>query len=400
MAANGAQEVATLTRPLDAQAARSAGFTATYRIEMPGERQSLRLVYLAPDRARVDFQMSDLAYTMWVTGGEVTFRMESPEGTNVARASAEDLDNLWSGCDTSLESAFPSSSSGDDSPTDLGPGPSLELTFPSTEVSSADHPITASVGWAAHRATFLSWLGAAASWTRANLEGDAFLNLYRPDARARVSRSTGLIDELTQGANLVLRLVEYHDHVDPIEFETPGPNAIFNDMSPQVRDAIDLNTWRLIRERVYARLLPAARSSSDDPIEFRRRAASVFLALHRPILKHLYASAALEWSLGIDQFCQWYGSGLRASAPNSDDRNGVESAAAHWRAELESTMAKTRDSTVAGLESVAIDEEGSETLAELLDLERDAARAAFKDEVSDPLLRRFDEQVKQIRGAR
>jgi hypothetical protein len=400
MVADGTREVANLTRPLDERAARSSGFNATYRIELPGDRQSLHLVYLAPDRARIDFRGDGLSYTIWVSGGETTLRWESRKGIGVVRVPAEDPDVLWTNCNAALESSFPSRTTGGDPFPDLGPGPRIELLFQSDSDASTDDPITPWLGWTAHRFAFLGWLGATASWNHASIEDEESLNLRRPDATARVSRSTGLVEELTQGTNFVLRMVEFHEGADPNEFVIPDANAMLDDTSSQFIDAVNSFVWRSQRERVHLRLLQAARSSADDPDRFRRRAAPVFRELHRTIVKHHYASTALQWSLDIDQFRQWYEARLRASVPGSEDRDDVEHAAARWRAELELTLANTRETMVARLYPVMFDEESAKLELALLDIERNADRAAFDDEISDPLRQRLDEIVKQIRDAK
>lgn len=390
--ADDARSIATLLSPLNARAAASAGFTATYRMRTTEGEGSLRIAYLAPNQLRVDTHEAEEVTTLWFIDGVTTLRLEADKEITVAQCPAQDID-LWADCDGALNAAFPSAPNGSDPPPDFGTGPLLSIDLDVDSKESDHGKISMSAGWSGHRMAFFLWLSPRMEWDNARVADGETLYLEHGKMHAVISRKTGLIEKLSHSDSLDLWLTDFHDSANPEEFSPPDFSAVDDRFSAKLVAINNSTTWTSQRTWIYKRITQADQFKDRDSTELRSRAEPVFRALHRVIAKQFYEPSRRSWSQDIDRFGDWCESQLTRNGSTQVGKDEVKRSAIDWRELLEKRFAEKRDSFVELPSRTDLEQNAGAIAESLRAIERDAAREAFDEVIANPLLQRFDERV-------
>lgn len=393
-------DLAKMLRAMDEQAMKRSGFTATYRFQSTEESGTVRLVYLAPDRARIELRQESNSITSWFIDSDMTMRAEEDGIPVVAHIPYKEFGLSWAGANDVLDAAFPKASDGGEALPDLGAGPYFSIKVESDPNDPEHGQWSASIGWLEHRDSFLTWLRPSAPPDHVRVDDEKRLILERGATRATISPSSGLIERFTVGDEFDARLVEYHDGADRREFDIPEPMPGAKDITVAMITDADVNYWKAARQYAYRRIVPAARSTDLASIEFRRRVESVFQAIDRIYATRLRATEGSNWPADIGRFCDSFESHWRDTASNPAQREQLTREASEWRATFVTTLTSARARMLAKIRDVAVDLKGvSDGQAlELIELiERKTADAAFDEEITTPLLRQLDEHLQAIR---
>jgi hypothetical protein len=393
-----ARDVNALLAPIDVQAMRRRGFTATYHLRLPEGETTLQLAYLAPDRGRLELHSNTTSMTIWMVGGETVFRGEDNGTPRSGRIPPGVFDSLLQRCNEALDAAFPVDGSGSSVLPDVGDGPAFNLSV-EPDKGTGDHgSFMVIAAWARHRAWFLSWLGPAAGWDHARIENGTTIRVSRGSMSATISSTTGLLEEWTYLDRFRAQLLEWRDGADESEFVPPDvPKDV---VDPTSQETFTVTGVQLGRNVIYQRILFSAQRQGSDFDRMRPGIESVFTILYRLAFERISSEPNKEEVEAADQLVDWYRFFWSASASDPDQRAGFDRSCAERRDAIEHRMMEHAVGFIEMKNSIAHDDSDAALVVRIEQIERTTAQAVYRGRFVDPFLRRLDERLQAIRDSK
>jgi len=376
--------------------------TATWRVTGPIE-QTIRIVYVAPDRARFDATgtrdgapIEETAWTLRDRSFFLSRRGDARAWAEVPLRSEEaaaEFDAILA----ELQRAFPTTPSGAPLP-EYGRGVALDF-WCEPDLDHPEHDRLDALAIRQERRTeVFRWLSRLAAMPQLRDDG---ARLVAEDPRTglevALSKESGFLESVTAPGGLRVALVEWKPAVDAAAFEIPKPPPGARDLSEEYRGAVaasrDLGIDAVItREATTAR---ARNAIGDD--DFRTRLAAVFAVAHRTLLRDRLAATRAAVQEKSDEATEQYERSYAASTSDRDLRQFCESRIDEERTALVDGLRALSDETARfhpphepGLD---------ERTAGLVDEARRRSRTEwFEREITQPVLARFDERVRKVRG--
>jgi hypothetical protein len=376
--------------------------TATYRVTGPIE-QTIRIAYVAPDRARFDatgtrdgMRIEETAWTLRDRSFFLSQRGDAWAWAEVPLRS-EDVAAEFDAIVAEVNRAFPIPPSGLPPP-DYGRGIALDF-WCEPDVDHPEHDRLDTLAIRQERRTeVFRWLSRLAAMPQLRDDG---VRLVAEDPRsglvAALSMESGFLESVTAPGGLRVALVEWKPAVDEAAFEIPKSPPGARDLSEEYRGAVaasrDLGIDAVItRQAVTAR----ARDAIGDD-DFRTRLAAVFAVAHRTLLRDRLAATRAALQKKSDEATEQYERSYAASTSDRDLRQFCETRITEERTALVDGLRALSDETARfhpphepGLD---------DRTAGLVDEARRRSRTEwFEREITQPVLARFDERVRKVRG--
>ena len=384
------------------RAATVAACTATYRVTGP-IAQTIRIAYLAPDRARFDSAGTrdgpSFEESAWTLRDRSAFRSRRGDERAWAELVFGSLAAEFEAVVAELNRAFPAPPSATP-PADDGPGVALDF-WCEPDVDHPEHGRVDAMAIRQERRTgVFRWLARFAAMPQIRDDG-ARLVAADPSTGHEValSKENGFLESVSVPGGLRIALVEWQPAVDEAVFTIPAPPPGARDVSEEYRGAFaascDLGIDAVItRQAITARARDAI---ADD--DFRARLAAVFAVAHRTLLRDRLAATRAAIQKKSDEATEFYERSYAASVSDRDLRQFCEARIAEERTALADGLRALSEETARfhpphepGLD---------ERTAELVDEARRRSRTDwFEREITQPLLARFDERVRAVRDAK
>ena len=376
--------------------------TATWRVTGPIE-QTIRIAYVAPDRARFDAAgtrdgalFEETAWTLRDRSCFLARRGDVRAWAEVPLASA-DAAAEFAAIVAELKRAFPTTPSGAPLP-DYGRGVALDF-WCEPDLDHPEHDRLDAMAIRQERRTgVFRWLSRLAAMPRLRDDG---ARLVAEDPRSglevALSKESGLLESVTAPGGLRVALVEWKPAVDEAAFAIPALPPGARDVSEEYRGAVAASRDLGIDAAITLQATAARARDAIGDDDFKTRLAGVFAVAHRTLLRDRLAATRVALQKKSDEATEMYGRSHAASASDRDLRQFCETRIAEERTALADALRALSEETARfhpphepGLD---------ERTAELVDEARRRSRTDwFEREITQPLLARFDEQVRKVRG--
>jgi len=384
------------------RAAKVEACSATWRVTGPIE-QTIRIAYVAPDRARFDASGmrngARIEETAWTLRDRSFFLSQRGDAWAWAEVPlrSEDVAAEFDAILAELERAFPTPPSG--APLlEYGRGVALEF-WCEPDLDHPEHDRLDTLAIRQERRTeVFRWLSRLAGMPQLRDDG---VRILAEDPRSglavALSKESGLLESVAAPGGLRVALVEWKPVVDEAAFAIPKPPPGARDLSEEYRGAVAASR-NLGIDAVITRQATTARARDaigDD--DFRARLTAVFAVAHRTLLRDRLAATHGALQKKSDEATELYERSYAASASDRDLRQFCEAQIAEQRTALADGLRALSEETARfhpphepGLD---------ERTAELVDEARRRSRTDwFEREITQPMLARFDERVRAVRG--
>jgi hypothetical protein len=147
------------------------------------------------------------------------------------------------------------------------------------------------------------------------------------------------------------------------------------------------------RALLYQRATRWSRGGTVDADEFEKRASKCFDVLYT-LSSHSSTDAWLDWATkSVDDFIKWHDHVVALRAGEQDQRARIEKDYAEWRSTFETSM---DDALRGNIDQFAAPKQvlASAQVAQLVELEKQAAIAVFQREIAPVLRERVDARLK------
>ncbi len=359
------------------------GFVATYRISDEPE-ESLRVIYAAPDRAKMEQNHSDNVRTIfWLTDSNLVVHHVHAEQEGVFATAEFSLDEIVGQFDMALEREFPSGK-------ELRPGPFFDLQFELDEGSEEHGTFNFMLGRSPAGGSFLHWLRRPDKWVDARRAGNF---LVRETAGGKfeehLSLTSGFIEEIRFPGDRRLQLVDLVRSVDESGFEIPHPRDGARDETETFRRMMYRTLLSPCREAAYGAGIKAVNGTDYDADELRRKMRNVLESLYRPAIK----AGILKWSdeaaKSVDGFLEWFEQREAETRDDPAPRENFEVQTFEWEFELKRKLSETLRKFVAKLPRPELKSCDPECFALITRIDDEVLKAVYEQEVVSPLLDRL-----------
>jgi hypothetical protein len=381
--------------------------TATYRATGPLD-QTVRFIYLAPDRARFDARGTSNGIasesTIWVLGNRCVFR--SIHGNE--RLSADvpfcdpSLEADFEAVHSALRSSFPSPKSGEGLPA-LGPGVSLELWIDFDQSSTGHGSLRGSASWSRDRAWILEWLMRVSALPVLRDEGERIVaEDPRTKAVVTLSKTTGFIESIRGQDALSVELTNWAPSVEEAEFSIPASEPNAHDLSEEYVRLVSASYLHHIEAEITSTALEALQRESITDEEFTKRLASVYDLLNRRLRRDEFARLRDSMKKMSDESVDRYRRQRTASASDPDLRSICDQGIAEQRLTFVNKLRRVTEVALDPDTSPQPPDASTDPRAAKLvaDARRESMATTLEAEVTQPALEYFDEQVLAVQATK
>jgi hypothetical protein len=382
--------------------------TATYRATGPLD-QTVRFIYLAPDRARFDASGTQNAIkcemTVWSLGDRYVLR-SNQRGARVFADVPADLPSMEADSEAltaALASSFPSPNptpkSGDALP-DLGPGVTLNLWVNHVSDSKGDSSLDGSVSWSRDRSWILQWLMRVSALPVLRDEGE---RIVAEDPRTKtvvsISKATGFIESIRGTNELSVELTSWTPSVDETELSIPPPEPDARDVSEDYAHSLSAVQVHEFEHLIIDAAVAARQRDSIQDEDFTTRLASVYLVANRTLRRDAIAKLRDLMKKLSDDVLDKYRRQRSAEAIDPDFRGIADQWIAKQRLTIVDTFEKVAD---VALEPDPTPPAHSDPhVAELISEARRRSMAkTIEVDLKQPALAYFDEQVLAVQSTK
>ncbi len=370
----------TLVERLSEMSKHLSGFTAKYHGVSHDEPFDLRLVYRAPDSARLEFIDDTGSMATWILDGHAFIR-----GDGEAKTLASDLDikkefGANGGFVKVLEAEFPP-------PDGYDPrgGPFFSVWPASAKESGKS--LSTSVSWYTPRMPLLAWLAHPKDWADAKQADGKLVRELKDGSQVVLSLTTGFIESISRPDGAHMELTSFSESVDEADFVVPEPKPDAKDEMAKVKAGLPALVDLMRRAVIYSRMSYEKDTTGEA---FQTKLAKVFDALFTPDAVAWHDRLDKELGTNVDAFATW-----------SHDRFKQIGGDAQARRELHQQIAERRTFYDQGMEKVlqghvfemrGLDEIGftKELIDRVHAVERETYETVGRRVAADPFLAKFD----------
>ena len=381
-------------------------FVANYRIRPAGQEETgeIRIVYSAPDRAKIEMQTGQRS-TVRVMDGFADLRAVSKSGepvyahVPVLGSMRERYDQLTGSIRAELPDIADRWLSGGEAGLWFG-----MKTTPGAGASEGKFSFT--FGYEYPHDSLLLWLGQLAKRTDGRLEGSDHIVFEDPDGtKLTLSSVTGFIERIEKKKKEGVSSIELVElvtdrEVDAIALDLSPPDASATDVSGDFAAQIEQVWTCRLRMSLFRWIAKVVREKGMEwTPEARANVGTVLQELHADALGKEYGAWIAAARKNNEKWEAWVRDRMsRLPVGDSSDRSEIEGKVRDRRERLEESFAHEVESRRSGLGIEVSTVPDDDLRKSLTDLEELAARAAYEEVVREPVLRDFEDRVKNALG--
>jgi hypothetical protein len=340
---------------------------------------------------KLDLHQAEGSVTCWAVPDRWVVQADTKENSFVADFDATKV--FVSDFNGVLAREFPQA---DVPSTDMGPGGLLLLRLHPDQPIEGDHYFESSLTWLPRREHPFDWLARPEEWKDARVEADRLVLEYPNGARVSLSRATGWQDEMVHPTGTHLELVDFSTSVDETEFVIPAPKEGMRDVTQEwIAGAAPL-FWYYKRMGVYAAASRARRDQTYGPEVLHEKLTTVFVAIYGSEVRRFYGTWAEENRVVIDQFVAWCERRLKQIDDDPDLRDQFDDAVADWQSSFSKNLAAAIDRDAGKIPVVADEHIDPAFVPEILAVEQEAMREAYRAEITAPLLTHLETSLRSL----
>jgi hypothetical protein len=371
-------------------------FTATYRAPL---EQTIRITYVAPDRARYEITRANEVWhrVVWTLGNRAVMRDEDPNGRTFADVpiTPELMIVAADAVADVVNRAFPAPDGASSFP-DLGPGASINLEIRPDRNDPEHGDLDVLLSWSPHRVSILDWLLRASSMPMLRDDGNRIVG-EDPATRLEVaiSKANGLLECITTAGRRQVELVEWRDSADPSDFTIPAPPPGARDVSPDYQELLTASYFMVSDRCIELAAIEYKNREGIGDDELRRRLTSVYEEVLPKMLAETlayYRVSAKRSDFDLTAELRR----LKAAAGSDPDLQTIfEQQVARMREEWVDGSRKLVESLAWANSNEAADHDPTDAL--ISEVRHQSMTEMFDRELSKPNLAYFDECVRAVR---
>lgn len=375
-------------------------FVARYHMTTKdGEELELRLVFQAPDQAKLTIAGDKVSLRTCINDGSIDFGSTVAGETPLAGTfvGAEEAMRGAHSLRDRFQAAFPDSSPRED----VDGGVGFEISIQPADERGNDS-VSFTLVFRAGRFARLGWLDHVRDLTPVGGDGSEHITYaLTEETRFTLSRESGFFERLEKVAaagsrsKIQLEELELQPKLSESEFLFPARAPGARDISEAMRSKMLGLAFDAERRSLHEALKSMV---EEHRLEWDEAAALKLKQVLRGAQADYFRSMLAPWldtkRAWIEQCATGLDSKLAAlDASDEGGRRSLKLAVAEQRAMLESALDKALEGYLARLSSPIESGEASELGRDVARIEKEMSKVAFEESIAKPLLQSFDEKV-------